>query len=337
MPEFHLVEPFGPPGDGAAGWPDRLVYHSEEWIRFVAETQGAEPVRAELVDGGTVLGWVVGLVFSRLGVRIFGSPFAGWTTMYMGFSLQPGVPRWPALQALRRFAFRDLGCLHFEIVDRHLTAEDGSRIGLPHGWIDSYQTDLTQSEDALFGAMESACRRCIRKGDKSGVTIEEADDDRFAAEYHTQLRDVFAKQGLEPSYGVDRVEALIRHLHPTGRLLLLRARDPEGRCIATGIYPGMNRIAQFWGNASFRWGQRWRPNEALHWYAMRYWKRRGAALFDWGGGGDYKRKYGCTPLRVPRFYQSRLALLGRLRDAAETAFYGRQRLLGWLRAARRGA
>jgi len=73
-----------------------------------------------------------------------------------------------------------------------------------------------------------------------------------------------------PTYGVDRVRALIRNLHPTGRLLLLRARDPEGKGIATGIYPGMNDVAQFWGNASFRSGQQWRPNETLHWYAMRY-------------------------------------------------------------------
>ena len=336
MLRFHRVAPYGPSEGGAAAWPDRLVYHSEEWIRFVAETQDATPVRAELREGGVVLGYAVGLVVSRFGIRIFGSPFAGWTTMYMGFNLRPGVPRWRALEALRTFVFRDLGCLHFEVVDRHLSEDDGRRLGLPHGHVESYQTDLTQSEEAIFGSMESACRRCIRKAERSGVTIEEARDDGFAEEYYEQLRDVFGKQGLVPSYGADRVRALVRHLHPTGRLLLLRARDPAGRCIATGIYPGMNRVAQFWGNASFRSGQAWRPNEALHWHAMRYWKRRGADVFDWGGGGDYKRKYGCAPVLVPRFRGSRHALLGRLRDAAETAFYGRQRLLGLLRAARRG-
>jgi len=336
MLQLHQVQPPGP-SDGGDAWPDRMIYHSEEWIRFVAETQGATPLRAELRDGDSVVGYLCGLIFTRLGIRIFGSPFAGWTTPYMGFSLAPGVPRWRALEALRTFVFRDLACLHFEIVDRYLSIDDGRRLGLQHGWVETYETDLTQPEDAIFESMESSCRRCIRKAQKSGVTIEEARDEAFAVDYHEQLRDVFGKQGLVPTYGVDRVRALIRNLHPTGHLLLLRARAPDGTCIATGIYPGMNHVAQFWGNASLRSGQQWRPNEALHWHAMRYWKRRGAKVFDWGGGGTYKEKYGCASVLVPRFYQSRYPVLGRLRDAAESMFYGRQRLLGWLRSVRSGA
>jgi GNAT acetyltransferase-like protein len=336
MLRMHQIQPFVPTEGDTTAWPDRMIYHSQEWIRFVAETQEATPVRAELRDGGNLVGQAFGLVFSRFGIRIFGSPFAGWTTLYMGFNLKPEVPRWLALEALRMFVFRDLGCLHFEIVDRYLTVEDGRRIGLPYGYVESYQTDLTQSEDEIFESMESACRRCIRKAEKSGVTIEEARDEAFAEEYYEQLKDVFRKQGLVPTYGVDRVRALIRHLHPTGRLLLLRARGPDGSCIATGIYPGMNHVAQFWGNASFRSGQQWRPNEALHWYAMRHWRRRGARIFDWGGGGTYKEKYGCKPILVPRFRQSRPAVLGSLRDAAQSVMHGRQRVLGWLRTVRSG-
>jgi GNAT acetyltransferase-like protein len=337
MLEFHQVQPFDPPRCDTAAWSDRMIYHTDEWIRFVADTQDATPVRAELRDGGAVLGYVFGLVFSRFGIRIFGSPFAGWTTLYMGFNLEPDLPRWMALEALGKFVFRDLGCLHFEIVDRHLSPDDGRRLGLTSCHVESYQTDLTQTEDAIFESMEGACRRCIRKAEKSGVTVEEAGEEGFAEEYYEQLKDVFAKQGLVPTYGVDRVRALIRHLHPTGRLLLLRARDPSGHGIATGIYPGMNHVAQFWGNASFRSGQQWRPNEALHWYAMRYWKRRGAGVFDWGGGGSYKEKYGCERILVPRFHQSRHRVLARLRDAAQSATYGRQRLLGWLHSLRSGA
>lgn len=337
MLAFQQVPPFSASPEGIAAWPDRMIYHSEEWLRFVAETQDATPVCAELRDGRSAVGRVCGLVFSRCGIRMFGSPFVGWTTIYMGFNLRPEIPRWMALEALEGFVFRELGCLHFEIVDRYLSEDDGRRLGLQHGFVESYETDLTSSEDEIFRSMESACRRCIRKAEKSGVTIEEARDEAFAGEYYEQLRDVFAKQGLVPSYGLDRVQALIRHLLPTGRLLLLRARDPDGKCIATGIYPGMNRVAQFWGNASFRSGQHWRPNEALNWYAMRYWKRRGAEVFDWGGGGTYKEKYGCPRILVPRFYKSRHAVLGYLRAGAQKVVYGAQRWRGWLKSVRSGA
>jgi hypothetical protein len=198
----------------------------------------------------------------------------------------------------------------------------------------SYRTDLTKPENDLFNAMDSACRRCVRKAEKSGVVIEEAHDDAFADEYYTQLKDVFAKQGLVPTYDVDRVRALVRNLASSDRVLLVRARDPEGRCIASGIFPGYNRIAEFWGNASFRSGQVFRPNEAIHWYAMRYWKRRGVAIYDWGGEGTYKEKYGCVVHQVPWFTKSRYKVLGTLRGEAKKMFSRKQRLTAWLQESR---
>jgi lipid II:glycine glycyltransferase (peptidoglycan interpeptide bridge formation enzyme) len=126
-------------------------------------------------------------------------------------------------------------------------------------------------------------------------------------------------------------------MEPTGNVLLIRARDPEGKCIATGIYPGYNHIAEFWGNASFRAYQNLRPNEACHWYAMRYWKQRGAAIFDWGGEGTYKEKYGCVPYRVPWFTKSRYQIVGKLRNQARNMFARKQKFLGWLQGNRASA
>jgi lipid II:glycine glycyltransferase (peptidoglycan interpeptide bridge formation enzyme) len=178
--------------------------------------------------------------------------------------------------------------------------------------------------------MDSACRRCVRKAEKSGVTIEEAHDPEFADEYYAQLKDVFAKQGLVPTYGVERVRALVKHVEPTGRVLLVRARDPEGKCIASGIFPGFNNIAEFWGNASWRSSQILRPNEAIQWYVMRYWKQRGVKIYDWGGGGSYKEKYGCVAHRVPWFTKSRYEFVGKLRNEAKKMFERKQRLKAWL-------
>jgi hypothetical protein len=160
--------------------------------------------------------------------------------------------------------------------------------------------------------------------------VEEASDTSFAEEYYEQLKDVFAKQGKTPTYSVDRVRLLIQHMQPSANLLLLRAKSADGVCIGTGIYPGFNRAAEFWGNASWREHQHLRPNETLHWYAMRYWKQRGAELFDWGGGGTYKEKYGVTPLRVPCFYKSRYKWISTARDSLRTLYYSTRPLIGRL-------
>ena len=294
---------------------DRTIFQTKEWLDFLADAVHATPVIAELRGDGR-LGYFTGAVVRKFGFRILGSPFPGWTTAYMGFNLLPGVPRREALAALEAFALRELRCAHLELMDDRLSFEDGRSLGFSVRAFSGYRSDLTPSENAIFAGMTGACRRCIRKSEKSGVTIEEADDDDFAGEYYDRLKDVFGKQGLAPTYDLARVRQLIKHLQPTGRLLLLRARNAEGRCIATGIYPGMNRLSYFWGNASYRKDQGVRPNEALHWYAMRYWKSRGIRWHDWGGTADYKKKYGGSDITIPWFFKSKNRFVLYARNAA---------------------
>ena len=315
---------------------DRTVFQTREWLQFVHETQQARIVLCELLDGSQVAGYFTGLVVSRFGIRMLGSSFPGWTTPYMGFNLVPGASRERALAAVEELAWGPLRCLHMEVSDPCFSSDDGRTLGFACEAFASYRTDLTLSDDKLFNNMDSACRRCIRKAEKSGVRLEEAHDAAFADEYYEQLKDVFAKQGLVPTYPVERVRALVRNLEPTGRILLVRARNAEGKCIATGIFPGFNKIAEFWGNASFRSSQSLRPNEAIHWYAMRYWKKRGVEVYDWGGEGKYKEKYGCVPHRVPWFTKSRFAVISSLRGQARKMFEKKQRFQGWLQS-RRGA
>jgi GNAT acetyltransferase-like protein len=319
------------------GFADRTVFQTREWLHFVAESQAATPVIAEVRDGKDVVGYFSGLTFSKFGMRVLGSSFPGWTTPYIGFNLMPRASRRAALEALERFAWDHLKCLHLEVSDPNFTFDDGEALGFKTEYYGSYRTDLTQSEEQLFNSMESACRRCVRKAEKSGVKIEESHDLAFADEYYEQLKDVFAKQGLVPTYTVERVRSLVRNLAPSGNILLIRARDADGKCIATGIYPGFNQIAEFWGNASFRSHQNLRPNEACHWYAIRYWKKRGAAIFDWGGEGTYKEKYGCTPHRVPWFTKSKYQIVGTLRNEARNMFARKQKFLGWLQGNRSAA
>jgi hypothetical protein len=311
-------------------FPDRVVFQTREWLNFLAASQGGTPVVAEIRDGSTLAGYFSGVIVRKFGLRILGSSFPGWTTPYIGFNIRPEYSRLPMLQPTIDWAFRVLGCAHLEVSDRYFLPAHGETAGLTAGAYESYKSDLTRSEDDLFTGMDSACRRCIRKAEKSGVVVQEASDPAFADDYYAQLKDVFAKQGKVPTYSLERVRVLLEHLLPTGHLLAARAMSPDGRCIATGLYPGMNDVAFFWGNASWRADQHLRPNEYLHWYALRYWKARGVKLFDWGGGGTYKEKYGVEPYAVPWLYKSKYRFLTTVRNEARSLFYKSQRLIGRL-------
>jgi len=333
--KFELLDGSQVDWDNLNKFEDRIVFQTREWMKFLAETQSATPVIAALVDASTTVGYFSGLIFRRAGIRILGSPFPGWTTQYMGFNLLSHVRRAEALRALELFAFQDLKCLHLEVSDLFSSKQEGEILGFSCELGHTLATNLTQSEETIFGRMTGACRGCIRKAEKSGVRIEEARDQGFAEDYYEQLIQVFARQGLVPTYGLNRVKQLIRYMLPTGNLLLLRARDPQGKCIATGIYLALNKIAVQWGNAMFRHGQHFRPNELMHWHAMKYWKQRGLQVFDWGGASDYgryKRKYGGQPLAYPVFRKSRFAFVGILRTGAKNLVKLDQRLLGRLKS-----
>jgi CelD/BcsL family acetyltransferase involved in cellulose biosynthesis len=308
---------------------DRVVFQTREWVDFVAATQHAEPVLAVVRDSGAAVGYFTGLIVKRLGVRILGSPFPGWSTDYLGFNLVAGVSRPQAAEALLRLAFGPLRCLHVELCDRYLSRGDldDSRYETDCSKR-TFLVDLTGDESDVFGRMTSACRRAVRKSAKVGVQVEVARGLSFADEYYRQLQGVFARQSLVPTFGVERVRELIRHLEPTGHLLLLRALAPDGCGIATGIFLAGNGTAHFWGGASVREQQILRPNEAIFWYAMQWARQRGCSTLDMGGGGEYKTRYGARELRVPRFRCSRIPGLAALRNTAEVLTEARLSLRG---------
>jgi len=310
---------------------DRTIFQTEEWLKFISITQNAEPVIAVILDGERQVGRFTGLIIKKYGIKILGSPFPGWTTFYMGFNLDKSVSCADALIALKSFAFNDLKCLHVEITDRSINRDNLKEAGY---FFDSkritsgYEIDLTINKDDLFGKMSQTSRWCIRKSIKNGVSIEVANDRSFAYDYYSQLKDVFAKQGLVPTYPIERVKILIDCLNSSGMLLLLRARNSEGVCIATGIFPAMNDTMYFWGGASWRSYQKLYPNEPIQWFAMQYWKEKGIKKYNMGGGGEYKRKYGGYEIYVPWGRKSKYIGLELLRNFAKRLFLWKPHING---------
>jgi CelD/BcsL family acetyltransferase involved in cellulose biosynthesis len=308
--------------------PDHHVYQTPAWLEFVAETQGATPVMAVVKQQQETVGYFVGLTIRRFGAKILGSPFPGWTTDYMGFQLCDGVSRREAARALVEYAFDHLKCVHLEFRDRHFRADDVDGLGFTVRPGPSSEVDLSLPESDLIARVTKACRKSIRRAERDGVTIEQATDEAFADDYYAQLQDVFAKRRLTPTYEKNRVRQLIRHLLPTGMLLLLRARDAAGHCVATWISLGANKHMFGWGGASWRQYQKLQPNEAITWHGLRYWKSRGVLMCDMGGGASFYKKFGGHDICVPRLAKSRLPLLPQARDAARTLVRVKHRLLG---------
>jgi hypothetical protein len=309
-------------------FPDRTLFQTRAWIEFVAEAQEAVPVVLAVRIDNQVVGYFTGLTVRRGGFKILGSPFPGWSTSYLGFNLIDGVDRASLVEPLAKFAFRELGYWHIELMDRYLTVEQMNLLGWEGRNFSNTEIDLAVGEDRIFANLKGSCRTSIRKAENSGVTIEIADDDRFSSDFYAQLTEVFAKQGLRPTYSIRRIDLLRKHLGPTGNLLCLRARNAEGVCIATGIYPAFRDRMYFFGGASLKQYQILQPNELVQWFAMRHWKERGALACDMGGGGEYKLKYGGRPIVIPWRRRSKYSWVGVLRRLAQQSHARLRRFRG---------
>ncbi|HEX5079756.1 MAG TPA: GNAT family N-acetyltransferase [Geminicoccaceae bacterium] len=311
---FHRLAPDEVDWEALDAFEDRVFSQRRHWLRFIQSFVNGDIVVAELRDVGRTLGYFTGIRSRVCGVPVLGSPFRGWLTAEMGFNLAPGVPRYEALRALEDLAFRQLGCLQLEVGDRGFRMTEEAGPGFRFRDRPTYVSDLTLSEDELLARMSRSCRWNIRKAEKNGLRAEVAEPDGFAEEFYGHLCEVFAKQGLVPPYGIERVRALIEHVHPSGDLLLARVRHPNGTSIASGIYPGFGKMSFFWAAGSLREYQVLRSSEILHWFAMRHWKARGVEVHDWAGANRYKERYGATIQVTPILRKSRFQVLEHARE-----------------------
>src|SRR5262245_44493547 len=67
--------------------PNAVVFQSAGWLQFLSEALNAEVITAVLRENNEDLGYFCGLKVKKLGMRVLGSPFRGWSTPYMGFAL----------------------------------------------------------------------------------------------------------------------------------------------------------------------------------------------------------------------------------------------------------
>lgn len=308
---------------------NKSIFTTIEWIKFIQEDSNAKPIILEIYQGDVFIGYFSALVVNKFGIKIVASPFSGWSTCFMGFDVIFNS-RIDILPDLKKYLFKKYKCSYIEIIDRDISIDEARSAGFTCSPISTLELEINRSDDELFKTFKTDCRNFIRQFERRGAILEEviAVNDEFAEEYYEQLKDVFAKQCMVPTYKVDKVKTLLKHLAKTDGLLCLRVRNPEGKSIATSIFLGYNNKFFFWGGASLRPYQSYRPNEYMIWYAIKYWRMRGCKVFDMVGVRDYKRKFGSVEVDYTKITISKYKILILFRDLAKEVYFFMLKLKG---------
>ena len=301
---------------------NKLLFDTLEWINFIKRDKNARPIVIKIESNNSV--WFFPCLIFKKGIFSFiGSPFSGWSTPYMDLVGNDSIPDnlYKELTNFLKIKYHPvlIEILHSKVSERHLK-------NLKYKKVETLDLDLSLSEEELFKGFKQDARNFIRQFEKRGARLEIVKDfSDFPEIFYTQLVDVFAKQGMRPSYSKHKVINLINALKDTDKLLCLKVLDPNNKCIASSIFIGYKDTFYFWGGASYREHQHYRPNEYMIWFAIKYWKKRGFKSFDMVGVRDYKKKFGPVIKDEYRIYSSAFPFMVNLRNFIEKIYYRRLR------------
>jgi Acetyltransferase (GNAT) domain len=140
--------------------------------------------------------------------------------------------------------------------------------------------DLDPPEDVLLANLDEGCRRAIRKATKAGLEFEIARDFSDLKDYFEIAQESAVRTG-ESLAPAQYYEEIFRRFFEQGRVHLLFARSQTIRVAALLLLSDKGAV-HFLGGVSRSGSLNLRPNDFLHWHAMRWAKCVGFQVYRLG-------------------------------------------------------
>lgn len=288
-------------------FPGKTVYHTYEWLEFIERTQGLKKVIYEIKMNGEVVGYLAGFTIRKGPIKIFASPFPGWTTAYMGPVLDKTVPQRLFFTEFKRLMKRE-GYHYAELSNRILDEKIAKEEDFIVEQGITYIAEVKSNPDEILASYSESPRYYARKAAKNDdLLVETTTDESFVDHYYAQLQEVFLKSEMKPTYSKDRVKLLIETLLPRGRLLLTWVKYKE-QVVACYIDVIDEQWMYSFGCVSSRDYLKLHPNELARFHAMCTAAEKGVEYYDMTGGGTYKARFGGEETVVYRIIYSRFGL-----------------------------
>lgn len=304
---------------------EKNLFCTVQWLRFLSEFRNVKPMVIRIFDNtNSLIGHLTGASFSKFGLHFFGSPFYGWMGLHMGFDFIdfPQNKYHEVLDSVIDYLQEQLNLSYLIIADYKISLDiikncKKKLFCEKKAW--TYFLDIQKSEEEIFNSFKSGYRTCVRKFYKMGGSIVEDYSDEFIAEHNRQLKDVFRRKALTaPDYS-NRMK-ILNTKYPN-MVLFIKAIDNRGNNIASSYYLGSGTMAFFASNASCSKGLNYNANQALMWYAIKYWKGKGIKTLDLGGTGDYKANFGSELKSTPIIVWSKHKWHYRLIELLRSIYY----------------
>ncbi len=265
------------------------VFHSPAWLQVLEDTYGFELGAHVILNeaGEPIAGLPYGRVSDFFGTRLLTLPFSDYTDPLIETEAQ-----WRALidPVLAEGYPVTVRCVHSTIPlqdDRFVLAKQAMWHGM----------DVRPEVEQLWAYVHEAGRRAIRKAQKNGVVVRQADrmeDLRAFFDLHLRVRK-YKYHLLAQPYAF--LENIWKRFVATGNGALLLA-EYQGKAIGGILFLHWKDTLYYKFNASAADALGCRPNDLVLWHGIQYAKAQGFSYLDFGlsdldqeGLLRYKRKY----------------------------------------------
>jgi hypothetical protein len=312
-----------------------LLYHQAAWLKYLEDGGHGRVVRMEMLENGLTVGYFAGLLVNKGPFRILGSPVSGSKSEFMGPITNQNLDLGSFLDAIDGFC-RQRRIHHLELGSPLFEPEIMTRHGFKTWDWKTFRIPLSVDRETMWTAINKKCRNRIRKGISNGLCVKETREPSFIETHHAQLREVFGRQGLAPSFSLKDLNSLVERLWPDDLVYTLQViHKPSSEVVATGIFPHDDRHVYSISTASQLSARSLYPNELLYWTVMEMAGRSGIRQLSIGdnyripkSGGKFKDKFNGDYVPVQRYlrYYSNSARYAR--EGYRILMRLRQRLAG---------
>lgn len=335
----YELEPLSP-GE-LATWDERIadyestqLFHRQGWLDYLASSRGLKIHQWAVRESGRTVGYFCAGSFKKGPFLILGSPLKGWATNFMGPVVNSDYDQDAFLSAVDELCARE-GIAALEIENPLLSDEPMSSHGCEFVAQPTYIVELALDTDRMWRRIDLKSRQKVRKAQRAGLAAKECSDSSMTDEYFDQFVEVLARKGLSPPHDRNSPRLLFEHLYPKGLLFAVQILDPDGRPIASGLFPHDHKTIYYWGGASRMGGWSYSPNDLLQWTVMEWAAQHGLTVYNMCGYGYFKSKFGGV-LQEPRRWQKYYSKIARWGRAAYGAYFQQRiRLMGNIERLRR--
>jgi hypothetical protein len=301
--------------------PHSLLFHTSNWLEMLSRIYNLEWLRLGLWEQSNLVG-LFPLLKRKLGpFRLVGSPLMITiaSTPYIGPLID--IYYLPsALESLINYS-HSMKFDHIEISFPTLlqNLQAIKKLGFSTELCQSMIVELnSQSIDQIWFNLTSACRRAVRKAEKSGLTILNVSDTGFLDEYYSMCKHVYRGSRRNPHLSKEFYALAWEFLAQGGSIKVMLAVH-ENQIVAGGVFLLFRKTAAYYlSGASYKHAHHLRPNNLIQWTFIEWAASNGYQIYDMGGATvssitHFKQSFGAQFTPYTRIYRanSSIASLGR--------------------------